>query len=138
MREERVWTFVIILLWLCLFDLSDPSFCAFSLHRNFSQDEAKLLGDSVCQNYTVSVRACVCSKCELELNVGVTCVSLLCTTINTALQLLSTLVIIIKKTEAERFRHFKNLESQELQSNELKHLLGLKNTYISRFLKNFV
>lgn len=38
-------------------------FCAFSLHRNFSQDETKLLADSVCQNNTTSGGVCVFQVC---------------------------------------------------------------------------
>lgn len=41
-----------------------------------SEDEAKLLGNSVCQNLNVS--ACACFVCVLASNVGVIYFSLLC------------------------------------------------------------
>lgn len=68
-----------------------------------SEDEAKLLGNSVCQNLNVSA----CFVCVLASNVSVIYVSLLLL----LLLLLSTLVIIISiisKFEGGRFRYFES------------------------------
>lgn len=54
-----------------------PPFIAvvFAASKFLSEDEAKLLGNSVCQNLNVS--ACACFVCVLASNVGVIYVSLL-------------------------------------------------------------
>lgn len=65
--------FVIFIIEDSLFvESTTPSLRSFSLHRNsiLSEDEAKLLGNSVCQNLNVRacvsfVRACIERGCDL-------------------------------------------------------------------------